>query len=90
MNRDRNYYRKQRKRTIHRKEKILLKIGGEEFLRGWAHGAVGRFAKGKIHCSCPMCCLKSYEYPQVRDLRQADDAAQQLVEIESTDQTAEY
>ena len=84
MNRDRNYYRKQRKHAIHRKERILLKIGGEVFLHGWAHGAVGRFAKGKIHCSCPMCRLKSYEYPQARDLRQANDADLQLREIEQT------
>ena len=82
MNRDRKYYRKQRKRTIHRKERILLKLGGEAYLRGWARGAVGRFAKGKIHCSCPMCRIKSYEYPQVHDLRQADDVAQQLRELE--------
>ena len=89
MNRNRSYYRKQRKRAIRRKERIFLKIGGEEYLKGWAHGAVGRFAKGKIHCSCPMCRLKSYEYPQIRDLRKADAADLQLRDIETADQAKE-
>ena len=89
MNRNRSYYRKQRNRAIRRKERILLKLGGEEYLKGWARGAVGRFAKGKIHCSCPMCRLKSYEYPQIRDLRKADDADLQLREIETTNQATE-
>lgn len=34
MNRDRSYYRKQRMRAIHRKETILLQLGGEMSLRG--------------------------------------------------------
>ena len=89
MNRNRSYYREQRNRAIRRKERILLKLGGEKYLKGWARGAVGRFAKGKIHCSCPMCRLKSYEYPQTRDLRKADDADLQLREIETTNQATE-
>ena len=89
MNRNRSYYRKQRKQTIRRNERILLKLGREEYLKGWAHGAVGRFAKGKRHCSCPMCRLKSYEYPQIRDLRKADDADLQLREIETIYQAKE-
>ena len=89
MNRNRSYYRKQRKRVIRRKERILLRLGGEEYLKGWAHGAVGRFAKGKIHCSCPLCRLKSYEYPRRRDLRKADAADLQLREIETADQAKE-
>mgnify|MGYP000260800031 FL=1 len=82
MNRDRNYYRKQRKRTIHRKEELLRRIGGEAYVRAWAHEATGRFAKGKIHCSCWMCRQKSYDDPQLRDKRMARDAAEQLREIE--------
>ena len=35
MNRDRSYYRKQRKRTIRRKEEILRRIGGEEYIHAW-------------------------------------------------------
>lgn len=82
MNRDRSYYRKQRKRAIHRKEALLRRIGGEAYARQWAHGATGRFAKGKIHCACWMCRKKSYDDPQIRDKRMAIDAAEQLCEIE--------
>ncbi|MBQ6568721.1 MAG: hypothetical protein IJL87_00525 [Clostridia bacterium] len=81
MNRDRSYYRKQRKRSIHRKENILRKIGGDEYVQAWAHGQPGRFAKGKIHCSCRMCRRKSYEDPQARDKRTAAAAKEQLREI---------
>ena len=82
MNRDRSYYRKQRMRAIQRKETILRKLGGEENVLAWEHGAVGRLSKGKIHCSCWMCRRKSYDAPQIRDKRAAMDAVQQLLEIE--------
>lgn len=83
MNRDRSYYRKQRKRAIHHKETILRQLGGEEFVSPWARGAARRLSEGKIHCSCWMCRRKSYDDdPQVRDKRAATDADQQLLEIE--------
>ena len=82
MNRDRSYYRKQRKRVIRHKEGILWRIGGEAYVHAWARGATGRFAKGKIHCSCWMCRKKSYDDPQLRDKWAAMDAAEQLREIE--------
>lgn len=82
MNRDRSYYRKQRKHTIHRKEKILRQVGGTENICAWARGAMGKFSKRKIHCSCWMCRMKSYDAPQIRDKRAAIDAVQQLLEIE--------
>ena len=82
MNRDRSYYRKQRKRAIHRKEELLRRIGGEAYVRAWAHGMTGRFVKGKIHCSCWMCRKKSYDDPPLRDKRMAMAAAEQLREIE--------
>lgn len=81
MNRSRSYYRKQRKRVIHRKEKILCQLGGKEDVRTWARGATGRFSKGKIHCSCYMCHRKSYDEPHIRDKRAAINAAEQLLEI---------
>ena len=52
-------------RAIHRKEGILKRIGGEEYIRAWTGGTPGRLAKGKIHCSCPMCRKKSYDSPSV-------------------------
>ena len=81
MNRDRSYYRRQRKRAIHRKEHLLRRLGGEALVRAWAHGAAGRFSKGKIHCSCWMCRKKSYDDPQVRDKRAALAAEEQLHEL---------
>lgn len=82
MNRDRSYYRWQRKRAIHRKEGILRRIGGDEYVRAWSRGSSGRFAKGKIHCSCWMCRRKSYDDPPIRDKRMAADAAEQLCELD--------
>ena len=82
MNRDRSFYRKQRRRVIHRKENLLRRLGGEELVQAWARGAVGRFSKGKIHCSCWLCRRKSYDDPKIRDKRAAIDTAQQLLEIE--------
>ena len=78
MKRDRGYFRKQRKRAIHRKEGILRRIGGEELVQAWSRGVIGRFAKGKIHCSCFMCRRKSYDEPTYRDKRMMLSAQDQL------------
>ncbi len=72
MKRSRAYYRHERERVIHRKRKILLLLGGQWCYEGWTKGAEGRLAKNKIHCSCPMCRMKSSEYPTMRDLRAMD------------------
>ena len=74
MKRDRGYYRSQRKRTIRRKRNVLYGLGGQECLNAWTHGALGRLAKGKIHCSCPMCRTKSYDDPAIRDKRSREKA----------------
>ena len=81
MNRDRSFNRKQRRRVIHRKENLLRRLGGEELVQAWARGAVGRFSKGKIHCSCWLCRRKSYDEPSARDRRKALSAADQLREM---------
>lgn len=44
-----------------RKVELLRLIGGHELVYGWTRGTPGRLAKGKIHCSCPMCIMKSYD-----------------------------
>lgn len=80
FNRNRNYYRQQRKRVIKRKVNILRKIGGEYYVNAWSGGAVGRFAKGKIHCSCRLCRCKSCDELTVRDKRKTIDALDQLSE----------
>ena len=61
MNRDKAYYRYQRKKHIRRKLGILRRIGGEDDVRAWSRGQPGRLSKGKIHCSCWMCRTKSYD-----------------------------
>ena len=82
MNRTRDYYRKQRKRAIRRKTGILQRIGGEQYVRAWAHGSTERFAKGKIHCSCWMCRTKSYDEKSIRDKRLSLACADRLHEKE--------
>ena len=68
-------------RAIHRKEGILKRIGGEEYVRAWTGGTPGRLAKGKIHCSCPMCRKKSYDSPSVPDLRKREAFREQMKEL---------
>lgn len=80
MKRGRGYYRSQRKRTIQRKKDLLYGIGGHDYWWAWTRGANGRLAKGKIHCSCPMCRSKSYDDPTIRDKRAMGMAAEMLRE----------
>ena len=70
-----------RMRTIHRKEGILKRIGGEEYVDAWEHGTPGRLSKGKIHCSCPMCREKSYDNPSIPDLRKQEAFQEQMKEL---------
>lgn len=51
-NRSRAYYRHHRNRVIQRKTKIAKHTG-------WYSPFTGYFAKGKVHCSCSMCTVKS-------------------------------
>ena len=67
--------------AIHRKEGILKRIGGEEYVRAWTGGTPGRLAKGKIHCSCPMCREKSYDSPPIPDLRKQEAFWEQMREL---------
>lgn len=79
-NRNAAYYRWQRYRTIEKKKNLLKCLGGDEYLHAWIGGDYGRLAKGKIHCSCPMCRRKSYDEPSHRDKRQAEAAVQHLLD----------
>lgn len=78
MIRNRAYYRYQRNRAINRKLGILRRLGGDEYVWAWTRGRPGRLAKGKIHCSCPLCRQKSYDSPTHRDMKQKESAGQQL------------
>ena len=63
MSRSREYTRYQRRMHIGRKKRIVAEVGC------WVYKFDGQLSKGKIHCSCPMCRSKSYEYKQIRDIR---------------------
>lgn len=78
MKRTRAYYRRQRNRAIERKLGILRRLGGEEYVYTWTRGAYGRLAKGKIHCSCPMCRAKSRDEHSHRDKKAFLSAKQQM------------
>ncbi|NLT58850.1 MAG: hypothetical protein GXX99_07810 [Clostridiales bacterium] len=78
MQKDRVHTRWQRSRAIRRKLGILHRIGGEALAEGWTRGHNGRLSKGKIHCSCRMCRIKSCDCPPHTDLKRKQDAGQQL------------
>ena len=80
MQRSREYRRKQRRRVIRRKIKILKGIGGNEYVYAWTHDKPGRLAKGKIHCSCPLCRTKSYDFLPHREEKQQEAARQAIAE----------
>jgi len=78
---NRAYRRSQRNRVINRKVCILRKIGGEKHVSAWSRGGeAGRFAKGKIHCSCGMCRTKSYDTLSHADRKKLLAAQQQMNE----------
>lgn len=45
----------------------------------------GRLAKGKVHCSCPMCRTKSYDSLSARDKRYLIKMQQDLEAYQSFD-----
>ena len=77
MQRNRAYYRWQRNRTINRKIRIIKCIWSAESVM-WALEKPGKFAKGKIHCSCWMCRTKSYDCLSHRDEKSLITATQQM------------
>ena len=80
MKRDRAYYRMQRRRAISRKISVLEQVQGKESVQAWTRGSPGRLSKGKIHCSCPLCRVKSYDELSHRDRKQMESAVQQLLD----------
>lgn len=66
--------------AIRRKMEILKKLGGTDLVYAWTRGVYGRLAKGKIHCSCPMCRRKSYDERSHRDKKAQLRAKQQIDE----------
>jgi len=83
MKKNRAYRRSQRQRVICRKIRLLKKYGGDKYVDSWSAGGkkIGRFAKGKIHCSCWMCRTKSYDNLSHTDRKKLIAAKQQLNDI---------
>lgn len=81
MHGNRAKIRWQRRRTIKRKLGVLRRIGGEELAFSWTGGEPGRLSKGKIHCSCPLCRLKSSEQIAHRDAKKHANATSQLSDL---------
>ena len=77
MGRTRSYRRDVRNKTIARKKRICRAIYGGSPHRlyespepGYWYTVDGRYAKGKIHCSCKMCTYsKTYKLPTVKEMR---------------------
>lgn len=73
-NRSRAYYRHHRRRIIRRKVKIAVRYG-------WNASCKGQYAKGKIHCSCSLCAVKTkkdgFPHSQKKQLQNLD---QQLID----------
>ena len=90
MARGRDWRRFQRNRTIHRKVDILRGIGGDENVKAWTGGGnIGVLSKNKIHCSCWMCRVKSYDYLSQMDTRRIQgmaDEEREWRQDEGTDQ----
>ena len=61
MYRTRSYRRKMRAKHIKRKKKIVSHYAAYRVLDGFTfYSHDGKFSKGKIHCSCPLCKTKAY------------------------------
>lgn len=78
MSRSRRYLRSVRRHTIQRKQRII-----KEQDNYWHYKHAGELAKGKIHCSCPMCRRKSYDEAKISDVRKAQKNIDQLMEVGS-------
>ena len=64
MNRNSDYRRFRREVAISRRKRII-KEGGDY----WSYQFEGCLAKGKIHCSCPWCSVKSSKEALMADKR---------------------
>lgn len=67
MEKNRGYYRHQRIAHIARKKRII-----REHQDNWAYKFDGQLSKGKIHCSCEMCRVKSYDRLSAKDRRRIE------------------
>lgn len=76
--RGRAYYRKMRAKAIAKKIRKSHYYTPDGYYR-----YKGKFSKNKIHCSCWLCRMKSYDYPTKTDMNKLIDFEQQLKEYYS-------
>lgn len=74
----RSYLRNVRQKAIRRKQRII-----KEQNNYWHYKHAGELAKGKIHCSCPLCRRKSSDSAKFSDLRRTQGDIEQMMEIGS-------
>lgn len=79
------YYRAQRKKAINRKKRII-----RDQHNYWNVRFDGELSKGKIHCSCPLCRRKSYDYAKMQDIRNNASAISSLIDVEMDIDIAKY
>lgn len=85
MKRDRAYLRKQRKRIINKKYHIREFIWGKEFTKEYyKDNPKGELSKGKIHCSCHLCRIKSCDELSYRDKKNLLFLNSQIKEFNDT------
>ena len=83
--RNMGYYRAQRKKAINRKKRII-----RDQHNYWNVRFDGELSKGKIHCSCPLCRRKSYDYAKMQDIRNNASAISSLIDVEMDIDIAKY
>lgn len=66
--RSRAYYRSERNLHIARKKGIIKRVSGVSSNKAliWTVKHDGELAKGKIHCSCPMCRFYGPSYSDMK------------------------
>lgn len=79
------YYRAQREKAINRKKRII-----KDQHNYWNVRFDGELSKGKIHCSCPLCRRKSYDYAKMQDIRNNASAISSLIDVEMDLDVAKY
>ena len=72
MIRDRGYRRNQR--DLHIRKKVAIRKEHRDYI-----GVVGKFDKGKVHCSCSLCTFNGYT---MQDIKRANNMAHELSEEE--------
>lgn len=83
MKRSKDYLRHQRERVIKRKLNILRKTwGSSEADSYYTDKRKGKLHKGKVHCSCGMCSIKSSEELKASDKRSLINAKEQIKELQ--------